>query len=128
MRTSTDDSQQCRKCLSNKPISDFRFINVERNKRHKICKACRNIHRTVTRNANREEYEALLEKQNNVCAICGITAEEIGRKLVVDHNHETLQVRGLLCWRCNSGLGFFQDNQTHLAIAIEYLENTDDAS
>jgi hypothetical protein len=46
----------------------------------------------------------------------------------VDHNHETLKVRGLLCWRCNSGLGFFKDNQAHLAMAIEYLVKHDDAS
>jgi hypothetical protein len=68
----------------------------------------------------------LLQDQDNACAICGITAEEIGKKLIVDHNHETLKVRGLLCWRCNSGLGFFKDNQSHLAMAIEYLVKFDD--
>lgn len=128
MRTSNDDTKQCRKCLRTLPVTNFRFTNISENKRHNICRACRQIHRQVTRNANREEYETLLEKQNNVCAICGITAEEIGKKLVIDHNHETLKIRGLLCWRCNSGLGFFKDNQAHLAMAIEYLVRNDDAS
>ena len=126
MRTSNDETQQCRKCLVVKSVSNFRFISIARNKRNSICRSCRNIHRQVTRAGNREGYEELLEKQNNACAICGISAEEIGRKLVVDHNHETLKIRGLLCWRCNSGLGFFKDNQTYLAMAIEYLVNNDE--
>lgn len=128
MRTSNDDTQQCRKCLRVLSLDNFRFENISENKRHKVCRTCRQIHRTVIRNANREEYETLLQEQNSTCAICGITAEEIGKRLIVDHNHETLKVRGLLCWRCNSGLGFFKDNQAHLAMAIEYLVKHDDAS
>ena len=128
MKTSNDDTQQCRKCLRVLSLDNFRFENISENKRHKICRTCRQIHRKVIRNANRESYEALLQDQNSSCAICGITAEEIGKRLIVDHNHETLKVRGLLCWRCNSGLGFFKDNQAHLAMAIEYLVKHDDAS
>lgn len=124
----SEDTQECRKCNISKPINSFRFENVQKNKRHKICNSCRNIHRKVTRNANRKDYKAMLEEQNSSCAICGITAEEDGKKLVVDHNHETLRVRGLLCWRCNSGLGFFKDNQIHLAMAIEYLVKDDETS
>ena len=126
MRTSNDDTKQCRKCLKHFPTNIFRFKNTRDNRRHNICPSCRNIHRRILKNANRNDYENLLEKQNNACAICGITAEEDGKRLVVDHNHETLQVRGLLCYKCNSGLGFFQDNQAHLAMAIEYLVINDD--
>ena len=128
MRTSNDDTKQCRKCLRVLPLDNFRFEKIAENKRHNICKTCRQIHRKVIRSANRDEYETLLQDQDNACAICGITAEEIGKRLIVDHNHETLKVRGLLCWRCNSGLGFFKDNQAHLAMAIEYLVKHDDAS
>ena len=126
MRTSNDETRQCRKCFRVLPLDNFRFYNVRDNKRHHICRTCRNIHRKVVRNATAHEYESLLQKQNNACAICGITPEEIGKKLIVDHDHETLKVRGLLCWRCNSGLGFFKDNQAHLAMAIEYLVKFDD--
>jgi hypothetical protein len=128
MRTSSSDTKQCRKCLRILSIDNFRFHNINENKRHNICRTCRQIHRKVVRTANREEYETLLQDQDSACAICGITAEEIGKKLIVDHNHETLKIRGLLCWRCNSGLGFFKDNQAHLAMAIEYLVKHDDAS
>ena len=108
MRTSNDDTKQCRKCLRVLSVDNFRFVNISENKRHNICRACRQIHRKVIRTANREEYETLLQDQDSACAICGITAEEIGKKLIVDHNHETLKVRGLLCWRCNSGLGLLK--------------------
>lgn len=120
MRTSSETAQ-CSKCLRNLPVDNFRFKNVRDNRRHNICRACRSIHDKVTRDANREEYDALLAAQDHCCAICGITAAEIGRKLFIDHDHETLKVRGLLCWKCNSGLGFFDDDQSKLAIAIEYL-------
>lgn len=126
MRTSNDDTKQCRKCLKNLPTISFRFQNTRDNRRHTICAACRNIHDRVLKDANRNDYENLLKKQNNACAICGITTEENGKKLVVDHNHETLQVRGLLCQSCNSGLGFFKDSPTRLSIAIEYLVKNDD--
>lgn len=128
MRTSNDDSKECRKCLRFLPLDNFRFVNISANKKNSICRACRQIHRKILRNANREDYENLLHEQNSACAICGINAEEIGRKLIIDHNHDTLQVRGLLCWRCNSGLGFFRDEQALLAMAIDYLRKHDDAS
>jgi hypothetical protein len=125
MRTS-NDTQKCRKCLRILPVNSFRFQNISANKRHRICRPCRSIHDRVIRDGNREVYEKLLEEQNYACAICGISAEEIGKKLVIDHDHETLKIRGLLCWRCNGGLGFFADNQAHLAMAIEYLVKNDD--
>ena len=125
MRTSNDETRQCRKCFRVLPLENFRYYNKRDNKRHHICRTCRKIHRKVVRNATNHEYETLLQIQNNACAICGITPEEIGKKLIVDHDHDTLKVRGLLCWRCNSGLGFFKDNQAHLAMAIEYLVKYD---
>jgi len=67
----------------------------------------------------------MLEQQNNSCAICGIDASELPRELSVDHNHETLQIRGLLCTYCNVGLGYFKDDTTLLSMAIEYLVATD---
>lgn len=44
-------------------------------------------------------------------------------ELVIDHNHQTGKVRGLLCANCNNGLGFFMDNIENLKEAIRYLEN-----
>lgn len=67
-------------------------------------------------------YEALATAQNNSCAICCKPADQCTfKKLVVDHCHDTGRVRGLLCSRCNSGLGLFKDNAHSLANAIAYL-------
>jgi hypothetical protein len=71
-----------------------------------------------------EEYKALTEKQNNRCVICGVHEdEETNKKLCVDHSHTTNRVRGLLCSRCNSALGFFKENITFIEAAIKYKEN-----
>ena len=64
-----------------------------------------------------EDYEAMSEKQNGKCAICYKT----NIKLHVDHNHETGEVRGLLCGNCNRGLGLFKDHFYYLDRAAEYL-------
>jgi len=68
-----------------------------------------------------EEYEVLLIKQNNVCAICSASTGSNNKRLAVDHNHQTGVVRGLLCDDCNIGLGKFKDNPNLLIKAINYL-------
>ena len=75
-------------------------------------------------NMTLEEYDVLLEKQCNRCAICGKTPEENDRRLAVDHDHETGEVRGLLCRSCNLILGHAHDTINILARAIVYLEDS----
>lgn len=70
-----------------------------------------------------EDYERLVEKQGNRCACCG--ASEPGRGHVrwcVDHDHATGLVRGLLCHRCNAGIGLLGDNLESVMRAVIYLE------
>jgi Autographiviridae endonuclease VII len=67
-----------------------------------------------------KEYKDLLKKQNYSCAIC----EDInpdGKRLAVDHNHITGEIRGLLCNSCNTGLGKFLDSQFLLNKASKYV-------
>jgi hypothetical protein len=73
-----------------------------------------------------EQYNKILESQNDVCAICKnkeISLDSIGniRELAVDHNHITGNIRGLLCNKCNRMIGFSNDNKQVLINAIEYL-------
>ena len=66
-----------------------------------------------------EFYDKLFEQQGGVCKICGKNG---ARALALDHDHSTGLVRGLLCGRCNLGLGHFRDNVVLLQSAIRYLE------
>lgn len=61
------------------------------------------IHRAIV-NRYRQRYDELLAIQNGVCALCGNPPKEGGRKLGIDHDHKTLALRGLLCFRCNRAL------------------------
>lgn len=68
------------------------------------------------------DYDAMLAAQSGLCAIC--SASEPGGNANhwhVDHDHSTGQVRGLLCSRCNLGLGHFQDDPARLVSALDYL-------
>ena len=51
-------------------------------------------------------YNDLLEQQGGVCGICGKKPGK--RRMDIDHDHETLEIRGLLCWSCNYKLGFVE--------------------
>lgn len=67
-----------------------------------------------------EAYNALHEKQNGLCAICARPERE-RKVLSLDHDHDTGEIRGLLCSNCNKGLGFFDDNAALVRAAHEYL-------
>ncbi len=64
-------------------------------------------------------YSELFERQGGKCGICHTHM----KRPVLDHNHATMEVRGLLCQSCNIGLGQFQDNPQILKMALDYLEN-----
>ena len=68
-----------------------------------------------------EQYNEMLIDQDYKCAICGNEDEVEGRKLAIDHCHKTKKVRGLLCGKCNRGLGLFYDDLELLQNAISYL-------
>lgn len=68
---------------------------------------------------NREEWDRLYDLQLGRCAICVMPLSET--RPHVDHNHETGEVRGLLCNLCNPGLGYFRDDPVILLQALRYL-------
>lgn len=75
------------------------------------------------------DYYKIVEQQQNCCAICGDPPPY--QRLVVDHDHSCCVratscgecLRGLLCPRCNAGLGAFKDNETIMLKAIDYLKS-----
>ena len=68
------------------------------------------------------EKKKMQDEQGNKCKICQ-KAFTSDCKSNVDHCHTSGKIRGLLCWKCNIGLGHFQDNPLVLIKAAEYLKN-----
>jgi hypothetical protein len=65
----------------------------------------------------KEEYKELLKKYDYKCGICGSN-----ENLCIDHNHTSGEIRGILCKKCNSAIGLFQDDINNLTTAIQYLK------
>jgi tRNA splicing ligase len=111
---------KCNTCQQEKDIEDFYYDSYNKTL-YKRCKACKNV-----KLLSDEEYEKVLLSQRGVCAICNkvntITSKK-GKifRLSVDHDHNTGEVRGLLCHDCNIGLGKFKDSTLLLSKAISYL-------
>lgn len=101
---------ECREC-DNKQRQDRKRREKERDP-----DAWRDKYLRKTYSISLEEYNEMLQKQNGLCWICGESSD-----LVVDHDHESGKVRGLLCNLCNTSLGGFKDNIVSLEKAIAYL-------
>jgi hypothetical protein len=70
-----------------------------------------------------EEFNRMLLEQKSVCAICK-KPETTGKDFAVDHCHSTGKIRGLLCVKCNIGIGFFNDDEWLMRDAADYLERS----
>jgi hypothetical protein len=76
-----------------------------------------------------EQYANMRSGQKDLCAICGKPETALGRggdirRLHVDHDHFNERVRGLLCSRCNSAIGYFFESPKLLKRAAAYLERS----
>lgn len=120
----------CILCKTGKPETAFEWTD-RRSRRRTECRKCRRARPCAKLAKLRsrlkqefgltlDQYEQLLRKQNGLCAICH-QACKTGRRLAVDHDHNTGEVRGLLCGNCNRGLGMFNDNVVWLNRAIAYV-------
>lgn len=69
----------------------------------------------------KEEYDQMYINQKGKCAICNNPPTGFKKSLCLDHCHDTIKIRGLLCDNCNAGLGKFKDNIEVLTKAVEYL-------
>ena len=86
-------------------------------------KSNREYHLKKTYNITLEEYDTLFLKQNGQCAICKKNQCDIKRRLSVDHSHLNGRVRGLLCYTCNTGIGYFKEDISCILEAIKYLQH-----
>jgi hypothetical protein len=103
----------------------LKWRTVNKQRRHEINRKSR----LKRHNLCHADYLVMLDQQGGCCKICGSTdpGSTQGRKrryLCVDHCHATGRVRGLLCSKCNTGLGSFGDDTARLQAAIEYLRGS----
>lgn len=135
LHNATAESKQCRKCGKTHPLTYYYKKKTSTDGHEHQCKACKNKQVASAPSRTKEkrkfvwikctygiteaEWKALLDKQGGHCACCPETED-----LVVDHCHTTGNVRGLLCSRCNHGLGHFRDDPTIMSNAIQYINES----
>ena len=132
------EEKTCTCCGNLKLLSDFYKRKNRPSGYLSECKTC-----TIARNKSRyegardeindrraaktygltyEEVVQMRESSNGICQCCGRPGLHHHKRLVIDHDHFTGEVRGLICSRCNSILGFAQDDLQTLKNLIAYLE------
>ena len=135
--------KKCIKCGVEKPLNLFRKKLDGKYGVGAQCKSCINAAQTrpkkpkrtkeETKNLyksraffkkygiHRSDFDLLRAKQDNKCAICKGNLEN-NKKSHMDHCHASGKLRGVLCTKCNVGLGMFQDNMENLKSAVKYLK------
>ena len=132
----------CNRCNQTKPATSFfkenqsirgyrysckecekpRFVKYRTENPDKVRLAAIRSKRKRVFNFPPELFDARFEEQGKVCAICGSDKAGGRGEFHADHNHVTMQPRGVLCHNCNIALGNFKDNIETMLAAIEYLK------
>jgi len=131
----------CPSCKENVESCNFAKNKATYDGFSSYCKLCSSLKRREWREANKEyakvyaknnslkrlynitieDYNLMFEKQKGCCKICNIHQSKTLKNLFVDHNHETGEVRALLCHNCNTAIGLIKEDTNVLASAIKYL-------
>lgn len=133
-------SKICSKCKEEKSLGKFHLNRSKKDGRSTYCSSCAKLYdketkekRALTTRKSQlrrnyglslEDYNRILLNQDNKCFICGRTPKQIKKKkmLAVDHDHETGEIRGLLCFNCNRNLvPFFEFEISRAERLLTYL-------
>jgi hypothetical protein len=127
-------TKRCTKCGEDKPLDNFHKERRSSDGVTARCKPCTSdygkawrqtkgnvYHRTQRYGITPEEYTEMLEEQLHKCACCRSSNPNRKAGFVIDHDHSTGQVRGLLCHNCNIGIGQLGDSLSGLMQAVDYL-------
>lgn len=139
----------CTKCNINKEVTEFAKDGAKKDGLYSSCKPCQVLYHKTERvqklrkswrvenkqkmrennykksyGVTIEDYDKMFKQQDGKCSIC-FSAETKNKNygyFAIDHCHKTGKVRGLLCDKCNTALGSFQDSPEVLLRAIQYLK------
>lgn len=118
-------SSRCRKCVRQNSAAYYASKGPGYYKRWRSANADKVLvtqrrHHLKKRGMSEADYQALLERQNGVCATC---PQPPGKKrLAVDHDHDTDVIRGLLCSKCNTAIGLLNDDPALIRRVADYVE------
>lgn len=139
-------TKTCKRCSEIKLLTQFYAAKTSKDRKQSTCKQCDKTANAIWQKMNAEkckfksakwkyqnkyspcniapeERQKLFDQQQGKCAICGVHQTTLNKNLAVDHDHKTNKIRGLLCMKCNTGLGMFKDDTQVLQAAITYLFN-----
>lgn len=106
----------CRTCRNQQSRDRMRIVLNRRGPEYSRAKNLARYGLTIA------SYEALVKEQNGLCMICRkVPTMGRGKRLYVDHCHKTGRVRGLLCNRCNSAIGLFDEDPARMRWASNYI-------
>ena len=139
------DTKICTKCKDEKLVSEFPKDKITKDGFHPWCKSCNSerqkeyrksisgsvVCKELDRKANlrklgvtTEQWDSKFIEQKGRCGICGVHQSELIKRFATDHNHITMEFRGLLCDNCNRGIGLLKDNISVLLKAVDYLSGS----
>jgi len=137
-RHAPEGHKLCGRCGHTKPLEDFPRTSRNKDGRGSRCKPCASAATREWRAAHpdlpawrralllssygltQETFDAMLARQGGGCALCNAPAATT--RIVVDHDHQTGRVRGLLCVSCNAAIGKLGDSAEALRYVVTYLE------
>jgi Recombination endonuclease VII len=135
--------KECSRCHIVKPLAAFHKDKLTADGYRTYCRQCRNTVESVSSKKHNKEaatdrwfrraygitldqYNAMYEAQEGKCASCDLEEEFLdrhnksNRKLCVDHNHQTKQVRDLLCAGCNASFGYIKEDPLRIIGLLQY--------
>lgn len=121
-------TKRCTKCSIKYPNTKEFFYAKEKSKvgLRTYCKSCfkdmvNNKKREDDYGVSPEEYDVMFISQGGCCNICATHQDDQTSSMAVDHCHETMNVRGLLCIKCNVAIGLLKDDPLVVLEAAKYL-------
>ena len=120
--------KQCGKCKITKPLSEFNKREASKDKLQNYCRDCQKDYMGGGEYMLQRDYgislddkRRMIDEQNGVCFTCKQPFTST-TSTHVDHCHNSLKIRGILCSNCNTTLGLVKESTTTLHNMINYLE------
>jgi hypothetical protein len=127
--------KECSRCQQEKSPAAFNKCTGKKDGLQAMCRECQSeYHKMRTYGVSQKDFDAMLVKQKNKCALCEIKfrSRDYNGPICIDHKHHDdpeveklrvgkTRVRGLLCHQCNVSLGLVRDDRGTLLRMVDYL-------